>query len=224
MLLGSAGAVGLHAQGSCSSNLFSISSSNGTNFAANGGSTTISWNKGSGGSNSCPSFITTTASWLTLQGTNSPSTTGSAGVVLAPNLSSATRTAVLTVQSSPTDSTNFTITQVGTTLTADQTNLMFNAPGGVAPAPQTVNITASGGAVQIGALSTSTGNWLQASLNSPTTPAVLTASANPSGLAAGSYQGAIQVAGAGLQINISVTLTVTSAGCGFELQPRIHHH
>ena len=38
VLLGSAGAAGLQAQSTCTSSLFTISSSNGTNFPAAGGS------------------------------------------------------------------------------------------------------------------------------------------------------------------------------------------
>ena len=211
----------LQAQSTCSSNLFSISSSNGTNFPAGGGSTTILWSKSAGGSNSCPSFITTTAGWLTLQGSNSASTTGSAGLLIAANPSSATRSGVITVQSSGADSTNFTITQVGTTLTADQTSLTFNALGGVAPASQTINVTASGGGVQIAALTTSTGNWLQVNPSSPTTPSALTVSANPAGLSAGTYHGSIQITGAGLVINVAVNLTVTSASPALSFNPAV---
>ena len=219
VLLGSAGAISLKAQSTCSSTLFTIGSSSGTSFPAAGGSTTISWNKASGSSSSCPSFITTTAPWLTLQGSNSTSTTGSTGLSIAPNLSNATRSGVITVQSSATDSTNFTITQVGTTLTADQASLTFSAPGGVAPVPQTVNVTASGGAVLIGVQPASTGNWLSVTPSSPTAPSALMVSANPFGLAAGTYQGSIQVNGAGLQIVINVTLTVTSANAVLSFNP-----
>jgi uncharacterized protein (TIGR03437 family) len=219
MLLGCAGAVSLHAQGACSSNLFNIISSNGTDFPAAGGSTTISWHKSSGGSNSCPSFVTTTAPWLTLAATNSSSTTGSSGLAIGPNLSSAARSGVITVQSSANDSTNFFINQAGTTLTADQTSLTFNAPGGVAPTSQTIHVTASGGAVQFGALPIDTGNWLQVTANSLTAPATLTVSVNPSGLAAGTYGGTIQITGAGLVVPVTVTLTVTSPGPALSFNP-----
>lgn len=217
VLLSGAGGAGLWAQ--CTDNLFTITSSSGISFPAGGGSTTISWSKNTGGSNSCPSFITTTASWFILQAASSNSTTGTAGLVIAPNPSSAVRTGVITVQSGPNDSTNFSITQLGSTLTVDATSLAFSAPGGAIPASQTINVNASGGAVQIAASATSTGNWLSVSVSSATTPAAVTVSVNPAGLAAGTYSGNIQIFGAGLQIPVNVNLTVTTAAATLSFNP-----
>jgi uncharacterized protein (TIGR03437 family) len=204
---------------SCTGNLFTITSSNGTSFAASGGATTISWNKQTGGSNACPSFITTTAPWITLLGTNSTSTTGSAGITIAPNIGSATRSGFVVVQSSPTDSTSFGISQTGTTLTVSGNSLSFNAPGGATPLSQTISVAASGGTVQIGASTISSGNWLSVAVSSATTPSTITVSANPTSLAPGSYQGSIQINGAGLQIPVTVSLTVTSPAPSLNFTP-----
>ncbi len=219
VLLGTAGGANLLAQSPCTANLFTISSSGGTNFPATGGASTISWSKGSGGSTACPSFITTTAPWLTLQSGTSSSTTGTTGLVIGPNLSSATRTGVIMVQSSADDATNFSVTQTGTTLTVDVSSLSFSAPGGATPATQSINVNASGGPVQIAASVSATGNWLSATVSSPTTPSVVTVSANPTGLAAGTYQGTIEIVGAGLQVPVNVTLTVTSSGPSLSFTP-----
>jgi uncharacterized protein (TIGR03437 family) len=214
-----AGGNSLHAQGPCTSNFFTIASSNGASFPASGGSTTISWLKQAGGSNDCPSFITTTASWLTLQNPASSSTTGTTTLTIAPNPTSATRSAFLTVQSSATDTTSFNITQIGSTLVADATSLTFSAPGGTVPLAQYINVTASGGAVQIAALPTSSGNWLSVAISSPSTPSQLTVSANPAGLAPGTYQGSIKIVGGGLEIPVSVSLNITSAAPALSFTP-----
>jgi hypothetical protein len=62
-------------------------------------------------------------------------------------------------------------------------------------------------------LSTSTnsgGNWLSVTPSSGTTPATLSVTANPAGLAAGVYSGAITVQGPGNTLSIVVELMVTS--------------
>ena len=86
--------------------------------------------------------------------------------------------------------------------------------GGAVPAAQTMNISSSGAALSFTASATSSGsNWLSVSPSSGTTPAALSVSISPSGLAGGVYQGAISITPAGAPSqSYAVSLTVTGAG------------
>jgi uncharacterized protein (TIGR03437 family) len=83
-----------------------------------------------------------------------------------------------------------------------------------APASQTVQITSTGTPLNWTASATASGNWLQISPASGTTGTNnLTVSVNPSGLAAGTYNGTISVSSANATNQaqtINVTLTVTT--------------
>jgi uncharacterized protein (TIGR03437 family) len=91
--------------------------------------------------------------------------------------------------------------------------------GGTAPASQTVSVTSTGAPLSFTAAASTAsgaGNWLTVTPTSGTTPATLTVSANPSGLAGGvTYQGTITLTpgGSGASaITIPVTLAVSGAG------------
>jgi uncharacterized protein (TIGR03437 family) len=92
-------------------------------------------------------------------------------------------------------------------------------PGGTLPASQTVQIGTTSSAVQISVATTlpSGQSWLLASpltgTASAATPQALTISVNPTGLAAGTYNGTITVTGTGAanQLTIPVTLTVSTS-------------
>jgi len=86
-------------------------------------------------------------------------------------------------------------------------------PSGPGPSPQTCSITSNptGLGVTAAATTTSGGAWLSVSPNPMTSPATLTVSLNPSGLASGTYAGnvALSVPAAPI-VNIAVSLTVSS--------------
>jgi hypothetical protein len=64
--------------------------------------------------------------------------------------------------------------------------------GGTAPAPQTCTVTTTPSGLNVSlTVSSVGGDWLSATLSRPTSPAMLTVWANPNGLPAGAYSGAI---------------------------------
>lgn len=80
--------------------------------------------------------------------------------------------------------------------------------GGTVPPPQLESLTSQNPSSQVNlTLQTSGQSWLFASLSSLTTPATLTVSVNPIGLAVGAYAGTVTVRAANT-ITIQVTLTV----------------
>jgi uncharacterized protein (TIGR03437 family) len=80
------------------------------------------------------------------------------------------------------------------TLTFTPAALAFSATaGGAAPAPQLVAIACAGSVALFTATATSNQSWLSVSPASGYTPGTITVSANPAGLAAGSYTGSISV-------------------------------
>jgi uncharacterized protein (TIGR03437 family) len=103
----------------------------------------------------------------------------------------------LTVASAPT-----------ATISANPSSLTFAVSAGSnAPVTQTVQLTASGGAaLAFATAASSAGNWLAVTPASGSTPATLTVSVSPTGLAAGSYNGAVTVNGGA--VTIAVMLTV----------------
>src|SRR5262249_37290589 len=88
--------------------------------------------------------------------------------------------------------------------------------GGDNPPNQSVNVSISGAALTFTTKAlTESGNWLAVSPASGTTPGNLSVSVNPSGLAAGTYRGAITITPSGATASlqsIAVTLTVSAAG------------
>lgn len=106
----------------------------------------------------------------------------------------------------------------GTGFTATPSSLTFAYTiGGTAPAAQSVSLTSTGSPLTFTtAISTqSGGNWLSATPGSGTTPAPLSVSVSPTGLAGGTYQGTITVTPGGSgnsPLAYSVTLNVTGAG------------
>ena len=101
------------------------------------------------------------------------------------------------------------------TLTVTPATLPFTySLGAAAPPSQTVQVQSSGAASFIVSTSTNnTGNWLQVSGTSATTPATLTVSVNPQGLAVGTYNGTISVSSTNslAAAVVQVTLTVQVA-------------
>ena len=160
------------------------------------------------------------AAWLT-PSVLSGSGTGSVTLnVNTAGMSAGTYTTPLTIAATGATNTPQTVT-VTLTLTAPliptiglaPTNLSFSTTqGGTNPSPQTVNITNSAtGTLNWNA--TSTASWLSVSPASGTGPGSIGATANVTGLAAGTYAASITVTGTGATNSpqsISVSLIVTA--------------
>ncbi|MGP8244448.1 MAG: BACON domain-containing protein [Bryobacteraceae bacterium] len=103
----------------------------------------------------------------------------------------------------------------GSTVSASPSTLSFSYQvGGATPAAQSISVAGAGNAaLAFTATASSTGNWLTVTPTSGNSPASLAVTVAPSSLAAGSYTGAIVVAGsgsAGGSTTVTVTLTITA--------------
>jgi len=98
--------------------------------------------------------------------------------------------------------------------TPSPSSLVFGALPGTTPPPQTLNITAGGASTSWAASVSSGASWLTISASTTITPGVLTVSANPAGLAEGTYNATILLSAPGATnspISIPVTLAVKTA-------------
>ncbi len=166
---------------------------------------------------------TSGGSWLSASPT-SGTTPGSVSVsILANTLAAGTYNG--SVQISSTGASNTVTVLVQLTVTAAPTltltpgSLTFNYQllSGTNPPSQPVSVTASGGAtipITATASTTSGGNWLSVSSSGANSPATLTVSVNPAGLAAGTYSGTVTVTSAQASNSpqkVTVTFTVNAA-------------
>ncbi|MGI8991789.1 MAG: BACON domain-containing protein [Bryobacteraceae bacterium] len=159
------------------------------------------------------------ATWLVVNSVTAV-TPGSANIGINPaGLAAGVYNGTLTVSSA--NATNITVPVMLTVsslplLSATPGALAFNyQSGGAALTPQTVALTSSTGTIgYTAAVATTTGGpWLQVSPTTASTPASLTVTADPTGLAAGIYDGTITLTltGAGVAtVTIPVTLSVNS--------------
>jgi hypothetical protein len=104
------------------------------------------------------------------------------------------------------------------TLALAPTTMSFTVQaGGLAPPAQSLSANSSAGTlvgIVASALTMSGGNWLSVAPVSATTPAALTVSVNPLGLAVGTFSGTVSITSAGFSnspATVVVTLTVTPA-------------
>lgn len=106
----------------------------------------------------------------------------------------------------------------GSTLTASPTSLAFSAKaGGAAPAAQNLSVTASSTTNFSAAVTTQNGgsSWLTISPSgSLTTNRTIAVSVHTSGLAAGTYTGAVVLTSSRGNLSIPVTLSLASSGSG----------
>jgi hypothetical protein len=161
----------------------------------------------------------TSATWLSVTPA-SGTTAGNLTVSVNPSgLAAGTYTGNVTVTSSGAANSpkaipvtlNVTAAQ-SPNMTVNPLNLSFSyQTGGAMPASKTVNVT---GSSMLSYTASSSGGWLGVSPASGNTPGTLTVSVNPSGLATGTYNGSITVAGSGASNSpqtVAVSLTVTAA-------------
>lgn len=110
------------------------------------------------------------------------------------------------------DSVNiFVASTAAPTLTVAPASIQFAASTtGVAPSPQSIQITNAGGGT-LSWTATASASWLSVSAASGTAPSTLTVSVAPAGLTAGTYSGTIQIAASGATgspASVAVTLVV----------------
>ena len=166
--------------------------------------------------------VSTSATWLSATPA-SGTTPGNVSVSVTPgSLSAGTYTGSVTITSSGASNSpksvpvTLTVTSATTpTLTVSPLSLSFSyQTGGSTPAAQPVTLSSSS-ALNYTAVSSAA--WLNATPASGATPASLSVSVNPSGLAVGNYSGTLTVTASGASNSpqkIAVSLAVTSASSG----------
>src|SRR5579864_6241082 len=166
--------------------------------------------------------VATSATWLSATPA-SGNTPGNVSVSVNPqSLSAGTYTGTVTITSSGASNSpksvpvTLTVTAASSpTLTVSPSSLSFSyQTGGAAPAAQPVSLSSS---TALNYTVVSSAAWLNATPASGNTPASLSVSVNPSGLAAGSYNGTVTVTASGASNSpqkIAVSLAVTSAPSG----------
>jgi trimeric autotransporter adhesin len=100
------------------------------------------------------------------------------------------------------------VVSVGGLSVSGSASFVYN--GGAAPQAQTITVSSSAGAISFGTTVTS-GGWLSVNPGSGTTPATLSVSANPTGLANGTYGGSIAVFGLSSATTATVSVSSVSA-------------
>ncbi len=186
---------------------------------ANPASQTVAVSNSGGGTLNWTAAVTS-GPWLSVSpasGTNSGTLAVSANIN---GLSAGTYNGVITVSATGATNTPQTIgvalavTGPSPTIALSANSLSFRAQeDGANPAGQTVTVSNSGGGTLSWTATVSSGAWLRVSPASGTGTGTLTVSANTTGLAAGTFNGTIQVAASGATNTpqtISVTLTVTA--------------
>ena len=166
--------------------------------------------------------VSTSATWLSATPA-SGTTPGNVSVSVTPgSLSAGTYTGSVTITSSGASNSpksvpvTLTVTSATTpTLTVSPLSLSFSyQTGGSTPTAQPVTLSSSS-ALNYTAVSSAA--WLNATPASGATPASLSVSVNPSGLAVGNYSGTLTVTASGASNSpqkIAVSLAVTSASSG----------
>ena len=96
------------------------------------------------------------------------------------------------------------------TVAVDQSSLSFATQVGGSPVSQTFNVSSTGSPLAFATFSNAV--WLKASPSTGNTPAVVTVTADPSGLSTATYNGTITVFGGTGSASVQVTMTVSTIG------------
>ena len=162
--------------------------------------------------------VTTSQPWLTVRPT-SGTTPATLSVSVSPTgLTAGTYTGTVRIAVPNTEivrtvSVTFNVTAATATLTVSPTTLSFSRQqGSTTSSSQTLSVrTSTGSAVGFTVSKSSGGAWLTASPASGTTPASVTVTVNPTGLAAGTYNGSIAISSSLGTVTVPVTLTIAAA-------------
>jgi hypothetical protein len=100
------------------------------------------------------------------------------------------------------------------TALAQPTTVLFSYPlAGALPFPQQFSVTSQSATTEVSGLSlVISQTWIQASLSSATTPAILTVAINPNSMVVGTYTGTVDVtAPSSTALEFDVILTISPA-------------
>jgi len=167
--------------------------------------------------------VASSATWLTATPA-SGTTPGTLSVAVNPSgLAAGTYNGTITVTASSAANSPQTVAVTLTVTAPAPPNLTLSPAtlsfafqiGGTTPAARNVAVASSGAALSYSVASSAT--WLTATPASGTTPGTLSVAVNPSGLAAGTYNGTITVtasSAANSPQTVAVTLSITNPGSG----------
>jgi uncharacterized protein (TIGR03437 family) len=96
------------------------------------------------------------------------------------------------------------------TVAVDKSSLSFATQVGGSPVSQTFNVSSTGSPLSFATFSNAA--WLKVSPSNGNTPAVVTATADPTGLGTATYNGTITVFGGTGSISVQVSMTVSTIG------------
>ncbi len=136
-------------------------------------------------------------------GTATPSFPGGYYIFNPPNRSYSNVTSNLSGQ-------DYTAT-LGSQLSVSPTSLGFTSASGVAPASQTITVTSTGPSLDFNVAVSDSATWLSVSPVQGTTPTSVKVTANPAGLASGTYNGQITVSAGDIRYRPAQLITVTLA-------------
>ena len=179
------------------------STPNSVNFTVVANANGLSWLTVSPTTGTTPGTLTVSVNGSALN----PGTYSGTITVSAPGASNSPQTINVTLAVSSAPSISVSPSSLG---------FSYQITGTAAPS-QTFTVSSSGTAVTAAAAVTTGSNWLSVTPASGTTPATFSVSVSTTGLAAGSYNGVIQVTAQGASNSpqsVSVTLTVTAPPAG----------
>jgi len=164
--------------------------------------------------------VASTATWLSAT-PSSGTTPGSVNVSINPSgLTAATYTGTVTITSTGATGSPQSVLVTLVVSSPTSTSILKAAPtsfafnfqsGGTNPPSQKLALTTTATTASYSATA-SGGSWLSITPSTGALPGTLTISANPAGMSAGTYSGAINLSSAGASgVNVPVTLVVTSA-------------
>jgi hypothetical protein len=190
-----------------------------------GGATPAAQNVSVTGSSATSYTAASSAAWLTVTPA-SGTTPGSLSVGINPSgLAAGTYNGTITVTAASASNSPQKVAVTlavsapasNPSLTVSPATLSFTyAQGTTTSGSQNLSVNSSGSALAI-TTTASGGTWLSVSPASGSTPATLKVTANPSGMAAGTYNGSISIASTGAGNSpqtVPVTLTITASGGG----------
>jgi uncharacterized protein (TIGR03437 family) len=171
-----------------------------------GGSFNVSVSTGSG----CPWTPATSASWMTLSNDSARSGPGSFSFTVAANLSSSSRSGTVSAGGRSANVSQAGVTAAPALIVSRSSVALSSSVGSRKSASASISVSTDGATVPVTVSGTLPG-WLTVSPTSFQTPASITISANPIGLAAGTYTASVTLsssltANGTVQVGVSFTV------------------